>query len=404
MPKVALTDSFTRLATCPSGIRKINFVDTNSHGFMLEVRSSGGKTFYQRYRDQRGREHQYKIGSADILSVRQARQAARKILARGLLGEDPQAERVASRSIPTVAEFARQRYLPFVQTYERSWQTDERLLRVHLLPRIGKLFMDEVTAEDLQQMLASMKKAGYAPGTCARPIIIARYMFSLARKWKVPGVLENPASGFPLPPDVQRNRFLSNDEIKRLVIALEHDLNQVAAKAILLLLLTGARRNEVTHAKWEHVDLERGNLMVPLSKSGKPRVVVLNTAACNVLRSLPKVDANPYVFPSPVTGRPSPSLFFPWSRVRRNAELSGVRLHDLRHSFASLLINLDYELYEIQELLGHSNPKTTQRYAHLQTEKLARTAEAVGELIEGLREKDDDTSPQEKSHRGPQNR
>ena len=160
---------------------------------------------------------------------------------------------MATRSIPTVAEFAGERYLPFVQTYKRSWQTDERLLRIHLLPRVGRLFMDEVTAEHLQQMLAGMQKAGYAPGTCARPIIIARYMFSLARKWKVPGVLDNPASGFPLPKDVQRTRYLSEDEIERLVQALQTDINRTAADAILLLLLTGARRNEITHAKWMYV-------------------------------------------------------------------------------------------------------------------------------------------------------
>jgi integrase len=272
-----------------------------------------------------------------------------------------------------------------VQTYKRSWQTDERLIRIHLLPRIGTLFMDEVTAEHLQQMLVSMKDTGYAPGTCARPIIIARYMFSLARKWKVPGVQENPASGFPLPRDVQRNRFLNKDEIKRLLQAIEQDENQGAAKAILLLLLTGARRNEITHAKWEHLDLESGRLLVPQSKSGKPRVIVLNKEACKVVQSIERVEGNPYIFPSSITGRPSPSLHFPWDRIRKKAGLSDVRLHDLRHTFASLLINLDYQLYEVQELLGHSNPRTTQRYAHFQSDKLTRSAEAVGKVIEELK-------------------
>ena len=115
-----------------------------------------------------------------------------------------------------------------------------------------------------------------------------------------------------------------------------------------------------------------------------PRTVVLNTAACNVMRSVPRMEGNPYVFPAPATGRPSPSLFFPWDRIRKKASIPDVRLHDLRHSFASLLVNRDYPLYDVQKLLGHSNPKTTQRYAHLQQEKLARTAEAVGELVTKL--------------------
>jgi integrase len=280
-----------------------------------------------------------------------------------------------------------------VQTYKRSWQTDERLIRIHLLPRIGRMFMDEVTTEHLQQMLARMKDAGYAPGTCARPIIIARYMFSLAKKWKVPGISDNPASGFPLPQDVQRNRFLTENEVERLLQALHRDLNQAAAKAILLLLLTGARRNEITQARWQHVDLDKGRLFVPLSKSGKPRFVVLNNAAQEVIRSIQRTGDNPFVFPSAVTGRPSPSLFFPWSRVRRTAAIPDVRLHDLRHSFASLLVNRDVPLYKIQKLLGHSNLKTTQRYAHLEDEQLDRAAETIGQLVEKLNQaKPDDDS------------
>ena len=156
---------------------------------------------------------------------------------------------------------------------------------------------------------------------------------------------ENPAAGIPIPPDVQRNRFLDRNEIGRLVDALASDENQVAAKAILLLLLTGARRNEVTHARWEHVDLKTSTLFVPLSKSGKPRHVFLNAAAMEVLRSVQRLPGNPYVFPSPITGRPSASLHFPWQRIKAKAGLAEVRLHDLRHSFASALVNDGKDLY-----------------------------------------------------------
>ena len=183
-----------------------------------------------------------------------------------------------------------------------------------------------------------MRSDDYAPGTVGRVIVILRYLFNLARKWYVLRANENPASGIPVPPDVQRNRFLDKREIKSLVEALVKDENQVAAKAILLLLLTGARRNEVTQARWEHVDLEASTLFVPLSKSGKSRYVVLNADAVAVLRSVPRLPGNPYVFPSPVTGRPCASLYFPWHRIRTNAGLQDVRLHDLRHSFASVLV------------------------------------------------------------------
>jgi integrase len=390
MPTKVLTSAFVRAAICPPERNKIDYFDFRNTGFFLEVLQSERKTYYQRYSDSHGRQRQYKIGPANVLSLSQARSAARKILAQSFAGEDPQAIRVAKRKIPRVAEFARERYLPYVRTYKRSWDTDERLLRVHVLPRIGNLFMDEVRAEHFQEMLQSMTEAGYAPGTCGRAVVIPRYMFSLALKWKVPGIRENPASGLSLPPDNQRNRFLTAPEIERLLHVIKHDQNQVAAKAILLLLLTGARRNEITQAQWDQVDLDRGVLVVPVSKSGRPRRVVLNEPALKVLRSISRDQSNPYIFPSQVTGKPCPSLFFPWNRIRRRANIPDVRLHDLRHSFASLLINDGVPLYEVQRLLGHSNPRTTQRYAHLAPETLADAAKVAGDVIASLMPESDD--------------
>lgn len=187
-----------------------------------------------------------------------------------------------------------------------------------------------------------------------------------------------------MPPDVLRNRFLNEPEMERLIGALGADENQVAAKSILLLLMTGARRNEVTHGRWEHIDFEGRKLFVPLSKSGKPRHVFLNGPAIELLQAIPRLGDSPFAFPSPVTGRPSASLHFPWSRIREAAGLEDVRLHDLRHSFASLLVNKGAHLYDVQRLPGHSNPKTTQRYAHLSREKLGAAVDVVGDVISGL--------------------
>jgi integrase len=386
MPLVRLSPAFVRNVQCPAELKKVDYFDTMTRGFMLEVRSSGGKTFYQRYTDERGRERQYKVGPADVLTLRQAKRKAKQIKTQAILGGDPQRERQERRSIPTLRTFVEDRYLPFVRTYKRSWQTDEIVLRVHVLPRVGHLFLDEITTERITEIVAAMQNDEYAPGTVGRVIVIVRYLFNLVRKWNVLRGPENPASGIPVPADVQRNRFLDKDETKRLVEALAKDENQVAAKAILLLLLTGARRNEITHARWEHVDLKASTLFVPLSKSGKPRYVFLNAAAVNVLRSVPRLPGNPFVFPSPVTGRPSASLHFPWNRIRTKAGLDDLRLHDLRHSFASALVNDGRELYTVQRLLGHANAKATQRYAHLKRETLAEAAETMGTLISPILE------------------
>ena len=360
---------------------------------MLEVRASGGKTYYQRYTDERGRERQYKVGPADVLTLRQARRKAMQIKAQAILGDDPQKERQERRSIPTLRAFVEDRYLPFVQTYKRSWQTDETVLRVHVLPHLGSLFLDEITTERIIDIVATMQGNDYAPGTIGRVIVILRFLFNLARKWNVLKGNENAAVGIPVPPDVQRTRFLDKNEIERLVEALVRDENQVAAKAILLLLLTGARRNEVTHARWEHVDLKSSTLFVPLSKSGKPRYVLLNADAVEVLKSVPQLPGNPYVFPSPITGRPCASLHFPWHRIRTEAELSDVRLHDLRHTFASVLVNEGKKLYRVQRLLGHANAKATQRYAHLDRQSLTDAAEAMGNVVSPILKRASNSRP-----------
>jgi integrase len=226
-----------------------------------------------------------------------------------------------------------------------------------------------------------MRARGYASGTTNRVIVLLRFAFNLAKKWGVPGALENPASCFTTEPDVCRQRFLSQEEVQRLTAALDSDENQNAAKAIKLLLLTGARRNEITHACWECVDWRNSTLLVPVSKTGRPRVITLNAAAMDLLRSIKPIQGNPFIFPSEVTGRPCPSLHFPWSRIRRRSGLPSVRLHDLRHSFASFLVNNGVSLYVVQGLLGHTQPRMTQRYAHLARETLISAAEVVGAVI-----------------------
>ena len=348
---------------------------------MLEVRCSGGKTFYQRYRDAGGRERQFKIGPAEVLTVSQARRKARSVLAEAILGSDPQKQREELRSIPSLAEFVRDSYMPYAKNVKRSWQTDETILRIHILQKFGAYRLDQITDQAIASLISRMLDAGYATGTTNRVLVLLRFIFNLAKKWGVPGSAKNPTAGLKTAPDVCRERFLTQDEARRLLSSLDVDENQVAARAIKLLLLTGARRNEVTQAKWEYINWEKRTLLVPRAKSGRPRSIHLNSAALDLLSSIPRAEGNPYIFPSPVTGRPSPSLHFPWFRIRERACLFDVRLHDLRHSFASILVNQGVSLYVVQGLLGHTQARTTQRYAHLANDTLSDAAEVIRNVV-----------------------
>ena len=381
VPKVSLTSNFIRAALCPAGQTKLDFFDMEQRGFLLEVRPTGRKTFYQRYTDAKGRTRQCKVGPAEAIPLDRARQKGREIISAAFVGDDPQQERVELRSMPTLAEFFSDRYMPHAMESKRSWKTDETLSRCHILPALGRLPLDEVTQEKISEVLKRMKDRGKASGTCNRVLILLRYAFNLARKWKVPGARENPTAGLVTAPQVNCDRFLSREEAKRLIGFINSDENRTAANSIMLLLLTGARRNEVTMAKWEFVDWNKHTLLVPLSKSGKPRLVSLNADALALLRSLTPIGGNPYIFPSPLTNVPSPSLFYPFDRMRQRAGLKDVRLHDLRHSFASFLVNRGVPLYTVQGLLGHTQPRTTQRYAHLAPQTLLNAAEAISDAL-----------------------
>jgi hypothetical protein len=241
MPKVLLNRKFVDNATCTGA--HANFFDTRLSGFLLEVRKSGGKTFYIRYRDQHGRTRQCKVGNAQHLTVEEAREHGRKLLARVALGEDPVEERAERRQVPTLSEFVAERYLPFAKAYKRSWQLDESLLRNHLLPRLGHLHLDEITKGDVVAVHQRRRAEGAAPASANRLLVLLRYIFNLALKWEVAGVAKNPTAGVPLfEENNKRERYLSQQEAQRLNAALLESANPMLRYIVPMLLMSGARK------------------------------------------------------------------------------------------------------------------------------------------------------------------
>ncbi|MNQ81813.1 Tyrosine recombinase XerD [compost metagenome] len=378
MPNATLDAHFVRTAICPDGKSKVDYYDTAITGFILEVRASGGKTFHLRYRDSHGKQRQHKIGDSKSITFDKARQAAQVLRSRVVLGESPAEERKVKRTVPTLAEFARDRYMPFAKGYKKSWSSDESYFRNHVLPTFGNCHLDQISQQSVIEHHHAMRAEGYAAATCNRVLVLMRYMFNLAKKWKIPGAETNPtlsASMYEL--NNARERYLTAEETQRLRDALEDCGNNQMRYIVPLLLLTGARKRELLDACWEHFDLERRVWRIPTSKTGKPRYVPLSTAVIAILEQLPRWNGCPYLVPNPKTHKPFRSVFCSWDAARKLAGLPDVRMHDLRHSMASNMVNSGRSLYEVSKVLGHAQLKTTQRYSHLSQETLLAAVDAA---------------------------
>nr|WP_297478023.1 site-specific integrase [Ferrovum sp.] len=271
-----------------------------------------------------------------------------------------------------------QRYMPYVKGYKRSWQADDSYLRNHLLPAFGKKYLDEITKHDVIQFHHGMRTKDYALGTCNRCLIMLRYALNLALRWEIPGFKANPTKDVPLfENDNKKERYLSSAEAQRLYETVRQSDNPMLQYIIPMLLLTGARKREVLNAKWEDFDTVRHQWRIPVTKAGKPRHVPLSNGVLQLLTLVPHFPGTDWVFPNPKSLKPYVSIFYSWDTARKQAGLADVRIHDLRHSFASFLVNSGRSLYEVQKILGHTQVKTTQRYAHLSQDTLIDAANAA---------------------------
>ncbi len=268
-------------------------------------------------------------------------------------------------------------YLPHVKLRKRSWRVDERIARQHLSPTFGGRRLADIQRHEVENWLYRLSSGGLAPATCNRILAVFKTICSLAAMRGLLPAGQSPCAGVsPFKIHTQRERYLTQDEAQRLMRALEKS-DRPEAFAIRLLLLTGGRKNEILKARWENVRPDQRLLTVPLSKSGRPRHILLSEEAIKVLRALPRSPGNPWLFPGHAPGKPLSDLYNFWNKLRRELGLADVRIHDLRHTFASFLVNAGHSLYEAQKMLGHGDPRTTMRYAHLGQASLLAAAETV---------------------------
>ena len=372
MPIIKLTPSYIQQQLkCPAGKTRIEYCDQELPGLYVEVRSAspGQGTYYLRHKNEHGKTAHLRLGKTSELSLAEARLRAHEAKLRR---PEPQSTR------PTFGIFFMTRYLAHARQHKRTWDKDVQYYELRLKPVFGDRILDHITRAQIQDFHNSLRRQGLAPATCNHYVKLMKHCFNLAIDW---GMAEsNPALRVQLfHEDNQIERYLNEKELARLLSVLDTDDNRMICAILKYLISTGARLNEALQARWEHVDVDKRLWRIPAqnAKSRKVRAVPLNDSALEILKALNTRKDHDHLFINRLTGLPYTDIHKVWDRIRHKAGLPELRIHDLRHQFASFLVNNGRSLYEVQQILGHSTPTVTQRYAHLSTQSLQAAAEVA---------------------------
>jgi len=388
----------------PDPLKQVLVWDEAVKGFGVRVTPTGTKTFILQYRDELRRSRRVTVGRYGAFTVDEARKKAGAILRGVAGGDDPAAERERRRNAPTMADLA-DRYFKEYAPRKRTETGDRKMWDARLAPTLGAKKVEDVRFGDVDELHRGLKATPYQAN---RVLALLSKMFSLANRWEM--CSGNPCKGVERFQEDRRERFLSQQEIVRLFEALqsvptdtverrkkqgrqdnERELRfaTTAADSIRLLILTGARRGEVLSATWDQFDLDGGVWTKPSSHTKQKKIhrVPLSAPARQLLETIRERELDKvFVFPGAQEGQPLREIKRFWEKVRATAEIPDVRLHDLRHTFASILASRGASLTMVGALLGHSQPATTARYAHLFDEPLREAAEAVGSFVADARE------------------
>jgi integrase len=367
---------------------------------------SGKNVYVAQYRHG-GRSRRASIGEHGRLTPDEARSEAKQLLGIVEAGSDPIAERLAAREVRTFKAVADDFLSLHAATKRKARTVAEyrRILQAHILPVIGARRIMDVRRADMARLHAGLVRTPYEAN---RTLAVVSAVWNWAARRDEVAADGNPAKAIERYPGQGRERFLTSEEFARLGDTLRlaettglpwqvvetkpaarhapnagnrlRTLDPFAVAAIRLLILTGGRLREILDAQWQHVDIERGVIFLPDSKTGR-KPVYLSAAALEVLAGLPRIEGNPHIIPGEKAGQPKADLKKPWAAVCKTAELEGVRLHDLRRSFASIGAGASLGLPVIGKLLGHSQAATTHRYAHLDADPLRRAVDTIGATI-----------------------
>ena len=365
-------------------IRDKHYTITDSQipGFGIRIMRGGTRTYVVMYRAG-GRRRRMVLGRHGVTTPEQARTSAINILARVRNGEDPAASRQSGGHVTTVADLAKrfdEEHIA-VRLKPASARSYRDHLRRHVLPAIGKLRAADVTRADVAKLHHDLRHSRYQAN---RSLALMSKMFNLAEAWGLRPDGSNPCRHVKKYKEEKRERYLNSSELARLGETLreceEDRESQSTVNLIRLLLLTGCRLNEILTLKWEHVDLENNALHLPDSKTGE-RTIHIGAATVECLAGIERIDDNPWVIAGHLSSSHLVNPGKPWRRIRARAGLDDVRIHDLRHTFASMAVSSGEGLPMIGKLLGHTQVQTTARYAHLFNEPVKQAAGNISSNI-----------------------
>ena len=380
-----LTDKVVRDLPAPPSGNKV-YYDAEMRGLGLRVTAAGHRSWIFNYRFH-GAERRMTVGDAAAYPVRLARERAGDLRRTLDAGEDPMAARDATRGAPSVAAFAA-RYLSEHAAGHHKPRTiaeEERLLKLHIIPMVGTMKLADIGKADVARLHA---KAHKTPVTANRALAVLSAMMGWAERVGERPDGSNPCRHVDRFPEKARERLLSAEELARLGEALAnaeagHVADWRAVALVRLLTFTGARLSEILGLRWDWIDIQAGTARLPDSKTGA-KTLYLSAPALAVLAGLPRVEGNPHVLPGERPGAPLAPPQKAWQRIRRTAGLPDIRMHDLRHAFASTAVAAGDSLFIVGKLLGHRQSGTTERYSHLAPDPARAVADRTGERLRAM--------------------
>jgi Site-specific recombinase XerD len=375
MAKIKLTSDLCRIVDCAPGLRKEVFRCTEQTGFGIEVRPSGKKTYYLYYTTQQGKAAQIKIGGYSDIQFDAAKRRAKELRSKIVLGGDPAAEKADRKAVITFGELGNL-HIEHAKGHLRSHACVELAHRRYLRPRFGKRRINDVPPREIETFFADLRKTK-APATVDRLRLTMHRAYQLAKGWGLPGAETNPVASVARPRyDNKRTCLLSPDQVDRLLMACGNSPNPLLKPIVQLLLATACRKQELLKARLEHVDMQRAEWFLPMTKNGHSRTVPLSKAALAVIENLPRPTGSPWLITNPATGKPFDNFKRAWKTACDEAGLPGMHVHDLRHAAIGAMIANGIDLYVAGKVAGHRRPESTARYAAVADKTLAAAVEA----------------------------